>query len=377
MRGLQVVFLLIFYVTAHAADGGLGVNIGMSARVSGPSPVIIQTIPEDGSTLNSSTPTFRIVFNTDMDTSRLDASRVGLPTGLIAKQLIWANTRTLDITYDGFLPNFGAKRLDLFDGYFITPGKISIALGSGLAFNFNDPNHAPLIVVLPTGVTTNGVTQFSSLGFDQDGDALTYTWDFGDGSTGTGANPVHTYAGAGPFLATLTVSDGKNSGSASASVLVGAAAKVPWIVIKASVSLNFAKPGRDKITVQGTIDLPPGFDPKDQKVMIDVGGVQQLFTMTSKGTAKTGKDRMTLKRKLKKKVFLGGAVKITFKLSGDFVSRLADDGFTNVTTPKAGTKVPVVMGLVVANQPYEAIPELLYKAKEKKTGKASKKTAIR
>ncbi len=35
----------------------------------------------------------------------------------------------------------------------------------------------------------------------------TYAWDFGDGSTGTGAGPTHTYRQAGPYSVTLTVTD--------------------------------------------------------------------------------------------------------------------------------------------------------------------------
>jgi len=43
---------------------------------------------------------------------------------------------------------------------------------------------------------------------DPDGDPLTYAWDFGDGGTGTGATPNHTYAEAGIYDVCLTVNDG-------------------------------------------------------------------------------------------------------------------------------------------------------------------------
>ena len=46
---------------------------------------------------------------------------------------------------------------------------------------------------------------------DADGDMLTYTWDFGDGSTGEGVRATHVYSEIGKYLVTLTVND--NSGT--------------------------------------------------------------------------------------------------------------------------------------------------------------------
>ncbi|MFH1854180.1 MAG: PKD domain-containing protein [Candidatus Omnitrophota bacterium] len=46
---------------------------------------------------------------------------------------------------------------------------------------------------------------------DPDGDKLTHTWDFGDGTTVTGANVKHNYAKGGMYKATLFVDDGKDS----------------------------------------------------------------------------------------------------------------------------------------------------------------------
>lgn len=52
--------------------------------------------------------------------------------------------------------------------------------------------------------------QFSGAGStDPDGDSLAYSWDFGDGTTSTGADVSHTYSTAGKKTVILTIKDGK------------------------------------------------------------------------------------------------------------------------------------------------------------------------
>jgi len=53
---------------------------------------------------------------------------------------------------------------------------------------------------------------FSSAGSsDPDGSIASYLWDFGDGSTSTLANPSHTYASAGSYNVSLTVTDNEGA----------------------------------------------------------------------------------------------------------------------------------------------------------------------
>lgn len=62
--------------------------------------------------------------------------------------------------------------------------------------------------------TVDGLTaSFDATGStDEDGDLTAYTWDFGDGTTGEGPTPSHTYAAPGTYQVTLTVADNLWSG---------------------------------------------------------------------------------------------------------------------------------------------------------------------
>jgi len=73
-------------------------------------------------------------------------------------------------------------------------------------------NLSPVAVfVLPLTILTNHTVVFNASGcVDPDGVIMSYQWDFGDGTQGTGKTPVHVYRSPGRYTVTLTVTD--NSG---------------------------------------------------------------------------------------------------------------------------------------------------------------------
>lgn len=68
------------------------------------------------------------------------------------------------------------------------------------------PNQQPTAAF--TAAATGGTVSFDGRASgDPDGRIGTWAWDFGDGSTGSGATVSHVYSGAGPHTVTLKVTD--------------------------------------------------------------------------------------------------------------------------------------------------------------------------
>ncbi|MDM7830681.1 PKD domain-containing protein, partial [Cellulomonas edaphi] len=86
------------------------------------------------------------------------------------------------------------------------------------------PNVAPVAAM--TSKVTDLAVAFDATGSrDSDGTIASYAWTFGDGSTGTGVTPQHTYAAAGTYTVGLTVTDDEGAKhSTSAQVTVKAPA---------------------------------------------------------------------------------------------------------------------------------------------------------
>lgn len=115
---------------------------------------------------------------------------------------------------------------------------------------------SPTITSAPT-VTPAIATLGQSMTFTGAGapDALSYSWDFGDGLTGTGPSVQHTYAVGGFYTVTFTVTD-KVGVAVSATVPAVVVAKTLEFAKGSTLKFNFGAKGTDTLKLLTTSTIP-------------------------------------------------------------------------------------------------------------------------
>ncbi len=95
--------------------------------------------------------------------------------------------------------------------------------------------------------TAGGIVTFTDASTDADeGDTLTYAWVFGDDGTSTVQNPEHTYVENGSYTVTLTVSDGTDTDTYTATVIVGnLAPTADFTYVPTGLSVEFTDESTD------------------------------------------------------------------------------------------------------------------------------------
>ncbi|MBN1560280.1 S8 family serine peptidase [candidate division KSB1 bacterium] len=102
----------------------------------------------------------------------------------------------------------------------------------------------------PYSGTAGVAVQFDGSGsYDPDGDALTYSWNFGDGGTSTLMSPSHAYSAAGTYGVSLTVNDGEVSDIATTTAVISdEPIENSFKVATISLSLVTRKSGKNLFT---------------------------------------------------------------------------------------------------------------------------------
>ncbi|MEU7146794.1 PQQ-dependent sugar dehydrogenase [Streptomyces sp. NPDC045456] len=137
-------------------------------------------------------------------------------TGRTINAFPWKGTQVMDMAFG---PDGALYVLDYGTGYF--NGDENSAL---YRIENATGGHSP--VAEAKADRTSGQAplraKFTASATDADGDALTYTWDFGDGTTSQQQSPAHTYRKNGTYTATVTAEDpGGRTGTASVYLTVG------------------------------------------------------------------------------------------------------------------------------------------------------------
>lgn len=107
-----------------------------------------------------------------------------------------------------------------------------------------------------SGYVNVPITFDGSASYDSDGGAIaSYTWNFGDGSTGTGAVTQHTYATDGTYTVSLTVVDDEgmsNTASTTATVAAASVLDLDIAALKVTSSLKLGK----SVSIQLVVENP-------------------------------------------------------------------------------------------------------------------------
>jgi trimeric autotransporter adhesin len=165
--------------------------------------------------------------------------------------LVASNTVTGAQSYNGYWrvggDNLAGWPNQPTSGYFagsvdevaIYPNELSAAQVSDHFAKGNGAQNIPPTAAF-TYTATNLVVAFDGTeSTDSDGTVVSYAWNFGDGSTGTGAKPSHTYASGATYNVQLTVTDNDGATNTITQPLTVAPANIPPTAAFTSTSKNF------------------------------------------------------------------------------------------------------------------------------------------
>jgi PKD repeat protein len=136
----------------------------------------------------------------------------------IANTGSWQTWQTFETTFTiNTVGNHAIRLQAITDGFNIN--WIELCHGGAI-------NNAPVALFsssVQSGVAPLAVSFDATASYDVDDDALSYSWNFGDGTTASGINVQHTYTSEGNFVAVLTVNDGSLNAQTNASITVNVA----------------------------------------------------------------------------------------------------------------------------------------------------------
>jgi hypothetical protein len=198
-------------------------------------------------------------------------------------------------------------------------------------------NRPPVITsaatAAPANPTVGQTVTFTVGASDPDGNPLTYAWNFGDNTSGTGSTVTHSYPAASTYDATVTVTDSAGASVTSSVTVTVSAAATPTVHVKA-IAMSISKTKRGT-AASATVTIVNNNGAVVSGATVS-GSWSGLTTSSASGlTSSTGKVKFTSARTTSSGTF-------TFT-----VNTVTASGYTYLATQNAATSGSITSGGVV------------------------------
>jgi PKD repeat protein len=204
--------------TWNFGDGTGSTQVSPTHLYSSPGTYLVTLIAQTGCGIDSVTQSVTVTPSGSLPVSSFTAA---LDT--CTKTVTFTNTSTGATSYSWDFGDFGTSTQS--DPVYIYDSQ-GIYIISLIASNACGSDTSTLSITIPAPVlpsasyTATLDTCSRTISFNNTSGNGTYLWDFGDGTTDTSANPLHTYALSGNYIVTLTVANSCGSASVSTNYLI-------------------------------------------------------------------------------------------------------------------------------------------------------------
>ncbi len=166
------------------------------------------------------TGTIRVLSSPSNAQVRIDGTFVGTTT--VEQSNITPGGHTVQVSKSGYQTE--TRSVNVIAG---STSTVSVTL---TPVSVNNPPNANFSFSPSDPIVGDVVSFDGSASSDSDGSITSYVWDFGDGASGSGQFPMHTYTVSGTKSVTLTVTDNEGAhDSITKSVAIGTTEDVGWV----------------------------------------------------------------------------------------------------------------------------------------------------
>jgi fibronectin-binding autotransporter adhesin len=259
----------------------------------------------------------------------------------------------------------------------------------------------------PNPGLTGQAIRYLAVASDVNNDVLSYTWNFGDGTLGTGSTTNHVYTVPGIYSVIVSVNDGSWTVREILSLVIisplgidfidtdgdgvsdgqetidgtdpldpASVAKLQLRILKMRGTVKFTMTNKDICQISGFVDgLPVGFKTAGKQINLEIGGAKFLFIMDDKGRGNGARGSMQLRLKTVvnkatgMREYNGSPAAFTIRITNSNLQmHWADEG-VDATADKTNIEMNFVVNVRFSSQLHGTTIRTTYSSKAGKGGK--------